>query len=305
MENFVIFCKSYDQDMLRARRMAESVARHNQDSIPLVISVPQRDLAAFKSCFGDIPCRFVTDEEILQLTRAAFGPAPQLFPVDLTQQLIKLEFWRLGLAANYLWIDSDSYFIRPFSKGEFFADADTPYLIQDDNGELLDFARRLGNRKISEDFTEMAEKFRGWFGRPGPLYAFGPSPLIWSSKVLQHLAEEYLKPQHQTIYQLLEKYPCEMHLYGEYLHHCRLIPIVPHPPLFKVFHYGEQFFESQARGESEHSLSRDYLGLVIQSNWAGMVPPKKPTLVRINREVTKAIRKLLTPLRLRSRGEKR
>ena len=299
MENFVIFCKSYDQDMLRAKRLAESVARYNADGVPLVVSVPQSDLAAFKTCFGSTPCQFVTDEEILRLSVAAHGPLPRLFPAHLLQQLLKLEFWRLEMATHYLWIDSDSYFIRPFTQRDFFAADGTPYLIQHDHDDLLGFAARIGNRKIVEDFQEMAEKFRGWFGRTGPLYCFGPSPLIWSSAVLRHLHEEYLLPQGLSIFQLLEKYPCEMHLYGEYLHHCRIIPIVPRGPLFKVFHYGEQFYESQARGESESSFSQDYLGLVVQSNWAREVTPKKPALVRIKRELTQTTRKLLTLLRMR------
>lgn len=299
MEKLVIFCKSYAPDMLRARRLAESVARFNRDAIGLVISVPRQDLAAFTDCFGTIPCRFVTDEEILDLTRAAYGPPPRLFPTHLLQQLLKLEFWRLELAENYLWIDSDSYFIRPFGREDFLSGDGNPYLVQHDNADLLEFADRLGNRKIVTDFTEMAEQFRAWLGRQGPLYAFGPSPLPWSSRVLRHLAEEYLRPQHLTIYQLLERYPCEMHLYGEYLHHCRLIPIVPRGPLFKVFHYSEQFYESQALGESEYGFSHDYLGLVIQSNWARKQAPKKPPLVRIKRELTKTLRSVLSLLGVR------
>jgi len=43
---------------------------------------------------------------------------------------------------------------------------------------------------------------------------------------------------------------------------------MPHKPSFKVYHYPEQFYESQYWGEWDISLAKDYMGVVIQSNWA-------------------------------------
>jgi hypothetical protein len=48
MRELIIFCKSYDRDMLRARRMAKSIQRFNSAHIPLYVSVPAKDLTAFK-----------------------------------------------------------------------------------------------------------------------------------------------------------------------------------------------------------------------------------------------------------------
>jgi hypothetical protein len=36
--------------------------------------------------------------------------------------------------------------------------------------------------------------------------------------------------------------------------------------LFLFYHYAEQFFEDQMKGESEQSLAERYLGIVMQSN---------------------------------------
>lgn len=279
----VIFCKSYNKDMLRARRMAESVQRFNVDNIPLYISVPSSDLTLFEQCFGNIPCRFITDEEILAKSCQVNGPLPKRFPSDLLQQLLKLEFWRMGFCENYVWIDSDSYFIKPFKVSDFFHDETVPYTVQHNSRDLFDFANRTGNKKIIDDFEKLAKKFRKLFNRSGPLYNFGCSPLIWSCKVLLSLHNDYLKPHNITVFDLLQEYHCEMQLYGEYLLFSKAIPVVPVDPLFKVYHYAEQFFEAQMNGESEILLSKQYLGVVLQSNWAKLPEKKKPPLVRLKR----------------------
>jgi len=283
IKKIVLFCKSYEKDMLRARRMAESVHRFNTDNIPLYISVPASDLNHFKQCFGNIPCHFITDEEILSKSYRVYGQLPRLFPSHLLQQLMKLEFWRMGFCENYLWLDSDSYFIKTFRVADFFHDETTPYTVQHSSKDLLEFAKRTKNKKIINDFQKMAINFQKLFKRSGALYDFGCSPLIWSCRVLKSLYEDYLKPKNKTIFDLLQEYPCEMQLYGEYLLFSKTIPIVPIDPLFKVYHYAEQFFEAQMEGKSELALSKNNLGVVIQSNWAKLPEQKRPPIVRLKR----------------------
>ncbi len=290
MNKLVIFCKSYAKDMWRARRMAASVQRYNEDHIPLYISVPEQELSEFKSCFADIPCHFLTDQQILARCEAANGERPWLFPGHLLQQLIKLEFWRMELCENYVWIDSDAYFIRPFKITTFLHNGDVPYTVQHDNRDLLNFAEQTGNRKIKTDFEDMATKFKALFGRTGPLYSFASPPLIWGCKVLRNLNEVYLTATNQTIYKLLEDYPCEMHLYGEYLHYCQVIPLVAHRELFKVYHYAEQFFLGQEHGEAELNLAEHYYGVIMQSNWAKLPDHPRPTDARLKHFFRKAMR---------------
>lgn len=267
MELVVLFCKSYAGDVYRARRMVESVNRFNCDEIPLFVSVPEADMALFKDLFNGVKCNLITDESILDRTISVYGAIPKSFPSHLIQQLIKLEFWRMGLCSHYVWLDSDSFFIKPFGKTIFFDNNAVPFTIQHHSNELREFSQRY-DKVIIEDFERMASRVQGLFGRSGPIYDFGYPPLIWSCKVLQNFHEEYLRPRNTTIFEILEHYPSEMHLYGEYLHHSGAIPIVAREPLFKVFHYREQFLESQELGESEFSLSKDYVGIIIQSNWA-------------------------------------
>jgi len=172
------------------------------------------------------------------------------------------------LCENYVWLDSDSYFIRNFSRSDFLHDETHPYTVQHDLQDLRSFAARWNKPKIIGDFEKMAQAFQKISNRSGVYFNFGPSPVIWSTHVLKNLDKEYLPKEKKTIYELLEEYPCELHLYGEYVHKSNIIPILPIEPLFKVFHYAEQFYESQMMGESEYSISKEYLGIVIQSNWS-------------------------------------
>jgi hypothetical protein len=274
MTRLVLFCKSYRPDMLRTRRLAQSLALYNLDDIPFYLSVPAADREAFEACFKPFRCHILTDEEILAQTRAVYGPIPSSFPPHLVQQLVKLEFWRMHRGEHYLWLDSDSYFIRAFGEQDFFRE-DVPLTVMHDGGDLFEFMARLGKHRVLTDFQGTVRKMQELFNRNGPDYAFGPSPVLWSCQVLQALAEEFILPRKTTIYEILRRYPGEITLYGEYLLYSRKIPLYPVGPFFKVFHYPEQFCAAQERGEWDHSLAERYLGVVIQSNWARLPLVKK------------------------------
>ncbi len=276
MDKLVLFCKSYGPDMLRARRMAESVALYNADRLPLYISVPASDLPAFRECFGAIPCRFVTDEEVVAAGAQVNGPLPPSFPGHLLQQLVKLEFWRLGACENYLWLDSDGYFIREFRASDFFATDGTLLTVMNDGREFRDYARKHHRPRLIEDFERLSRKNQAMFGRNGVCHDFGPCPVLWSCRVLAGLANDWLQPRYRTIVDGLLQSQSEIVLYGEYLLSSRAIPLHPIEPLFKVFHYPEQFFEAQAMGEWDHTYAvQGYFGVILQSNWARPRPPKE------------------------------
>lgn len=286
--------------MLRARRMAESIMRFNCDNIPLYISVPAKNLPDFENCFSTIPCTFITDEDILEVSQNKYGRISELFPKHLLQQLVKLEFWRLNLCENYAWIDSDSYFIRNFKSSDFMFSNDTPYTIQDEYNteqELLRMAQAMVPKKTREKRVRqnvaLVKMFRGLFNNKGSFYLFsGTMPYIWSVKVLRSLSEDYLESRQQTIFELLCKYPCETQLYGEYLHFSHVIPIHPRPCMFKCFLYLDDFYISQTNGEYEYSLAKDYFGICMQSNWA-KIQGKKGSVKRLKKHMGELGRTLL------------
>lgn len=271
--------------------MAQSVQMFNRDDIPLYISVPSSDLDLFKEQFNNLFCRFLTDEEIIEKCINAYGPFPRLFPKYLMQQLIKLEFRRLKKCEHYVWIDSDAYFLRPFYTKDFFHDENTPLLVMHKAKELRAFSEKYDPR-IAEKLDNRIEKIRQLFGRQGEAFYFGDPPLVWSSSVLEGLAADFLEPRGMSIYELLYAYPCEMQLYGEFLLASGKYKFAPIEPFFKIFHYAEQFFEAQREGESEFSIAKTHMGVLIQSNWTDVKEKKKNDLARLKKFLREQQRKL-------------
>ncbi len=70
---------------------------------------------------------------------------------------------------------------------------------------------------------------------------------------------------------MINSFQSELLWYGEALLHHDVIPIIPLEPLFKVFHYEEQYREGKQLGENDRILAQNYLGVVMQSNWDRMM----------------------------------
>jgi len=267
METLVLYCKSYKNDVLRAKTLAESIQRFNADRLPFYISVPASDIALFEEHLNGLPCTLLRDEDILLANPRHSIDLMHEMPGGLLQQVVKSEFWRLEISRNYLMLDSDAYFIRPFLLEDFMFDDDTPYTVMHEGKDILDFAARRGMRKIRDNYTEARNQGKAYFNRLGRNYNFGPIPTICSSLVWKMLAERYAEPINKSFADLIREYPNEMIWYGEALLHYAPIRLMPIEPLFKVFHYKEQYQESQGLDETEKTIAENYLGIIKQSNW--------------------------------------
>lgn len=262
-----MFCKSYRGDLGRFRRLAESIRRFNTDRIPFWVCVPRADLELFRPLADGGAFALVTDEEILERSLAhGRTRAPEL-PPNVLQQVIKAEFWRLDKCRNYVVIDSDSWFIRPFGRAAFLYDGEVPYTVMNEGRHALDYAARCGDRKFIRQFHELRERARRLFNRPGRHFDFAPTPCIWSAAVWSALDREYAQPGGWNFQDLIIDFPCETQWYGEFLLHARTIPLIPIEPLFKLWGFAGQHEESARIGETEEVLAVNYLGIVSQSNW--------------------------------------
>ena len=122
-----LFCKSYSADLERAAALVESTRQFNREALRLVLCVPAKDLNAFKARIGSEGVEWVSDEEIVAHTSPDSKKRLAEMPGGLTQQVVKSEFWRLGVAQNYLCLDSDCLFVRPFGASDFIASDGHPY----------------------------------------------------------------------------------------------------------------------------------------------------------------------------------
>ena len=112
MVDFVLYCKSYRRDLLRVKRLLESLRKHNIESIPFYISTPQEDRDTLFSLLGENQgYQWIADEAIVQANPRASKDIQKTKSGGIAQQVIKSEFWRLGICENYVCLDSDCIFI--------------------------------------------------------------------------------------------------------------------------------------------------------------------------------------------------
>ncbi|HEY8099159.1 MAG TPA: DUF6492 family protein [Burkholderiaceae bacterium] len=267
MKDIVLYCKSYHRDVLRAAKLAESIRQHNVTKLPFYLSCPSADLSLFKDKVGSDGVLFLTDEEIIAANAAIDKKAFSELPGVITQQIVKSEFWRLNISENYLCLDSDSYFIRDFSKNDFLTPSGMPYTVMNQSLELRMFGAVHHHEKIARNIDADCEKIMGILGRTGRHYDFGPLPVVWSRRVWSDLAEKYLAPKGMSFLDAMVQYPSEMRWYGEALLKYRSIELWPVETLFRCYHYEDQFRHAQKSGETDETLSQVYLGVCVQSNW--------------------------------------
>jgi len=260
MNDVVLYCKSYNRDIERVKVLAASVLKHNKDNIPFIISVPSEDVMFFQQSLADYTYPIICDKDIV---------GDNLVQDWKTQQVVKMMFWKTGLCKNYVILDSDSYFIRDFHKSDFLVKDDVPYTVMHEQKEL--FSWTVNHTQILGfdpmiSFGECRQPVMDLFDRPGRLYDFGPVPVVWSAKVWQTLEEDYLRPNGLTFANLIQTVASEFSWYGEWLLVKRPIELWPVEPIFKVFHYQQQYVELKNMGYTEDHLKRNYLGIVMQSS---------------------------------------
>jgi hypothetical protein len=265
--SLTLYCKSYRTDLRRVSRLAQSVARYNQEDIPFYVSAPRGDVQLFRQHLAGLPVHVIEDDEILALTPYADQDLAKTLPGHLSQQVIKSEFWRLGLSDAYLCLDSDAAFIRPFKSSDFLWRDGIPYTVMDEGHEYLESAFTSGKIQAMQDFEDEARRVQALFGRQGRAYAFGPFPLPWHRAVWESLERQYLRPRSMTLVDAIRIAPLESRWYGEALLSFGAIPLMPCQPLFKVYHYAWQFDRDRRHGISNDRLSRMYAGVIYQSAW--------------------------------------
>lgn len=266
MHDIVIYNCTFLRDLERSQRMIESVAKHNKDNIPVYISVPRKDLEAFRKGVPDW-VTVINEEDII-----ACNPLHDLNRLyqqinTIQQQIIKSEFWRLGLCENFLVVDSDCYFIRDFYKSDFIVESNVPYSVIHEGRSITHFANHFGPYRYAEEFVKDREHIRDAFGRKGILYDFGYAPFLWSRQVWIDLEKNFLIPQNMSFMDAIIKYPSEFTVYGEALLKYKSIPLHPREELFRHYHYENQYWFDRALGFDEKLLAKSYLGVVSQSNW--------------------------------------
>ena len=292
MEEIALYCKSYNRDVRRAARLAESVRRFNPHHLPFYLSCPAGDLPLFRNTVGNEGVIFLADEEIISANAALDQHVIDALPGGISQQIVKSEFWRLNISTNYLCLDSDSYFIRDCKKEDFLSPSGAPYTVMNESLELRLFGAIFQHEKIARNIDADCETIMTILGRSGRHYDFGPLPVVWSRHVWSDLSEKHLEPRKMNFCDAIKLFPSEMRWYGEALLKFRSIELWPVETLFRCYHYEDQFANARKAGETDECLSKVYLGVCLQSNWdEGMDfgQSRKNVLSRLNRTIKRRL----------------
>jgi hypothetical protein len=262
MDKIVLYCKSYNRDVHRAKKLLDSIIQFNKDQIPFYISVPESDLELFKSVLGNEHYTLISDQSIDTDNTGWKG-----------QQIVKSQFWKLGLCENYVCIDSDCFFIKPFFISDFMFDEDTPYTVCHEYKHYFEFIQKHPFISLNEpmpfdqrdSFVKERQHIMGLFGRKGVIYDFGPGPTIWSTKVWKSLEDNFIKYNNTTFSELIKLNGSEFTWYGEWLLYSQEIRLIPKGPLFKNYHYPYLYQYDKQYNYDNEQISKLYLGVGIQS----------------------------------------
>jgi Family of unknown function (DUF6492) len=264
---FALYCKSYRGDLKRALRLAHSIDRFNLDKLPFYVSVPHNDIGLFQDFLRNTSAILIEDEAIISKNSKINLRKLQALPGGIAQQVVKSEFWRLGLSQAYLCLDSDAIFIRTFSATDFLTAAGVPYTIIDEGRDLFIDSITHGKDQVLDNFRRESNLVKVAMERTGKDYNFGPNCPVWDRRVWESLDSEYLQPRGQSFLELIIQFPHEMHWYGEALLRFKPIDLLPAQPFFKMYAYAWQLQSDLRKGIDERKLSQLYLGVVYQSAW--------------------------------------
>lgn len=267
MKPLALYCKSYSTDLRRVVRLAQSIRRFNAEGLPFYVSAPQTELPLFREHLAPLGAEVLADEDILRASPRINVEQVRAMPGSVAQQVIKSEFWRLGLSTAFVCLDSDAVFIRPFGLADFMTPEGVPYTMMDEAHDLLEEALRRKRERIVDAFDREADLVQQLFQRQGRRYSFGPFPLVWHRAVWQSLDERYLQPRGMSLADAIAQAPIESRWYGEALLAYQAVPLLPCQALFKVYHYAWQFDQDRRAGLGTEQLARFYCGVIYQSAW--------------------------------------
>jgi len=268
VKDFVLYCKSYRNDFLRLKRLLSSIEQFNEDRLLFYISTPKADKDLLIQTLGNQDNYvWIADEDIVAANPRASLEKYQAMPGGLSQAIVKSEFWRLKLAKNYLCLDSDCVFIRPFITSDFMTSDGIPYSVLHQNKEYFQLASNRGHAKAPENLRAEGDRVKALFNRVGPNYYCPCPPFIWSAKVWESLDQHYLKPRKMTFWDLCTPEHPESLLYLEALLNYAAIPLHPIEQLFRIYYFDWHYYLIKRLGESKARLTENYLGVIYQSSW--------------------------------------
>jgi len=260
---FAILVKSHGPDLAYAQRLLASIHVHNRDDVPVYLVVPETDLGAFGHLEHPGVALIAESELSANLVRDTIGGYS---PGYINQEIVKLSFWELGLAENYLCMDSDAQFVRDFHVADFMADETTPYTFLTDDRDLQSdpayfssnwVPRSAALLRIARELDLDDSDLRTVHGHA-----------VFSSTVLQAFRDQFLKSRGWSYADALAVAPYEPTWYNFWLRKDQTIPILTREPIIKTVHDVSEYLDYSLRGVTDQDVARAYVAIVLNSNFS-------------------------------------
>lgn len=271
--------------------LLDSIQTYNKESIDVVVSVPETDLALFQQELASHSVTLITDESVCAelFTEKTNGFEPGY----LNQQIIKLAFWETGQYQFYLCLDSDCSFIRDFYVNDFFFDEKTPY------ANLYEWEAHFADRDYRrwiDIYKKNLETVSSEIDLELSRIITCSGLAIFSSKVLESFKHEYLSRKKYTYQDILKICPFEFTWYNLWLIKTNIIRIVPVSGFFKVFHYRKQYNDARRKLVDKDHLAKMYVGIVLNSNWKPFKAPYHYQNPHLGHKISYALRRFTSKL---------
>lgn len=259
-----ILIKSFAPDYDRAVRLVSSIIKHNKESIPVWIVVPERDLNQFSNLKIQPWIEIIPEESFS--CKFAMSEVNGIRPGYINQEIIKLAFAEFKKSKFYLCVDSDGVFISDFKKRDFVSIKGLPYTVLVEDKDLK------SDRKYYTSHWKKREKLLNKILEILPKDDSGEKIKtchgfqLLSCEYLEMFRDEIMAPRNWSYLDLISFSPYEFSWYNYYLQ----VKNLPHhaiEPYFKTIHTFEQFLGLRISNSTVEDISRSYLGLVINSNF--------------------------------------
>jgi hypothetical protein len=272
MTDFGFLLKSYGADFGSVKKLVSSFHDFNVECLPMHIVVPKSDVQLFET-FSSASITIVNEESVD--VQFAVKPVNGIRPGYINQEIVKLAYHLTNSFDNYLCLDSDAVFVRPFSKSDFMAPDGNPYTVLVEDRDLQTdadyFREHWTGRQLALD------RIRTHLGiKPNVTLLTCHGFQILNSKVLRGLeAELFGKNNVENYLDLLAISPYEFSWYNFFIQSRSVIPLHIREPYFRVLHTGKQFALSKFARKSKADWARGYLGVVLNSNFQVGIETRK------------------------------
>ena len=243
-EDFSLMIKSYRRDFQMTARLLKSIETFNVDAIPVFLVCPAADAELFASLSPNGNLRVIAEESIQTLLFSETDPQTFGSGVGyMNQQVFKLAFSTLGHSKNYLCLDSDGTFLRPFTKLDFINErTNLPYLFQSEDREL-----RVEDSYVAswEPRREAFQRIESVLGAPAgdPFIAVHGFQVFSSLEIASMMSWLASNSEIGSFKDMLSVSGYEFNWYTTWVR-THSTQFVAREPIFKTFHGSREFARS-------------------------------------------------------------